>query len=193
VRDDEGAVSELKSYLEQLRTAWETMWSEPRRASYKHKSVESLVLSEGKPYGDVAATPEEREEIIGVLKGIRRWDKDFGRAKMCYRSAWVLMDADERFEYVEGFASRILPVSHAWCVFEGRVLVDPTYLTTESLSLAPRRTMENSTVGIPRKGSEYFGILFERAWLLDHNHLAGGSFMYAEPQNFLNGLPWRKG
>ena len=89
---------------------------------------EDLVLTYGKPYKELMPRPK------WVRKGI---------IKQCYHNCLkALIKHPDKLIYCEGFALGIIPVMHAWLLYEGKV-IDPTW--------------EN--------GQEYFGIAFKTAYV----------------------------
>jgi hypothetical protein len=72
-----------------------------------------------------------------------------GEAKACFSNATKLALADNRLRYVEGFGMRVglmIPIHHAWCVYEDGQVVDPTWRDPEAC--------------------RYLGVVFERETLI---------------------------
>lgn len=68
-----------------------------------------------------------------------------GRMKECYRNALMLMLDNPSYLYVEGYATGIIPVMHAWCIDKKGNVIDPTWAD----------------------GKEYFGVIFKRSYALE--------------------------
>lgn len=78
------------------------------------KSPHQLILDHGREYawGGPKLPP-----------GVR-----LGEKGACFMNAYQLADAHpDKYTYVEGVASAIIPVDHAWCVTADGVVVDPTW------------------------------------------------------------------
>lgn len=72
-----------------------------------------------------------------------------GFEKECYRNAANLAFDHVELTYVEGYATSMLPVEHAWCIDDQGRVVDNTW-----------------TDG--RAGVEYFGVAFNTKFLREH-------------------------
>ena len=77
-------------------------------------------------------------------KGIRK-----GRAKACYRNAFILAVRDPSLTYVEGMIGPL--ITHAWCVTAKGEVVDNTPVGGLSTQPGP--------------SCEYFGVPFQTEWL----------------------------
>jgi hypothetical protein len=57
----------------------------------------------------------------------RRITRAKGEPLACYANAYRLAQTRKGYRYVEGFATSVIPLEHAWCIDgEGRV-IDPTW------------------------------------------------------------------
>jgi hypothetical protein len=99
--------------------------SAPARPDFLYPSYESLVLKYGTLYTG------GRLEVSG-------------RIKECYINAYYAA-RDNGWTYVEGYASSIIPVGHAWCLDGDGVVVETTW---------------------PEVGSEYYGVPLRPEWVL---------------------------
>ena len=56
-------------------------------------------------------------------RGVRR-----GKLGLCFMNAFRLATAQpDKYRYVEGIATHIIPTEHAWCVTADGTVVDPTW------------------------------------------------------------------
>lgn len=85
----------------------------------------------------------------------RRFTGWRGTPKACFANAQYLARTRKGLRYVEGFATRMIPVEHAWCIdAEGRV-IDPTWDAGEA---------------------DYFGIAFDREAVRRVRKITGRSY-----------------
>jgi len=82
-----------------------------RPEGWLYDSVDHFILSEGHLGGPRIDTPNGACSV----------------EKECYRNAAQLAIDHDGMTYVEGYASGIIPVQHAWCVDHGGRVVDPTW------------------------------------------------------------------
>ena len=75
-----------------------------------HPTYERYVLDNGEVFTDV------------------RVSDDRGEMKACYQNAFTAA-RDNGWSYVEGYATALIPVMHAWCVDEKGVAVEVTWET----------------------------------------------------------------
>lgn len=74
------------------------------------------------------------------------------RAQECYMNAFNLADYySGRYVYVEGYASTVFPVEHAWCVDRKGNVIDPTWDALRD------RFSDNDR--------EYFGVAINTSWV----------------------------
>lgn len=79
---------------------------------YHYSSIEDFVLQEGRSF-----------EPKPLPKHIQKM-----QMKMCFMNAFQLATTYNNYKYVEGYASGIIPVQHAWCVDDDGNVVDPTWV-----------------------------------------------------------------
>jgi hypothetical protein len=82
------------------------------------------------------------------------------------RNAYLLAQGRTDLTYVEGFACRIIPCWHAWCVTKDGIVVDPTWRYAKN-----EINLYNDYFGIPFKldfvskmivKTKMYGILYNR-------------------------------
>ena len=148
-------MSDLRKHLETVAEFIGDMSKlEVKRPGWKYASYEELVLKEGKPF-----VSPERLRPYG--SGIRR-----GKDKRCYEQAmWCARSYD--LHYVEGYATSLIPVAHAWCVVPtgrtigkvwvpGGTVIDPTW-----------RDSKDQTVeyyGVPMTWHQAENLMFKRGY-----------------------------
>ncbi len=106
-------MSDLTTYLEFI-AGFENI----RPKGFKYRSYEALILAEGTTW------TEARVE-------------NYGPDRLCFSNAYYAATKNG-WEYVEGYATSLLPVGHAWCL-DGEDIVETTWDTA---------------------GAEYRGIVF---------------------------------
>jgi len=98
------------------------------------------------PYGQYWETPGK------LPKGVKRQ-----KLGTCYMSSYHLAASDpDRFIYIEGFATAVIPTSHAWCLDKKtNEIVDPVWIKGYSYYGIPIRQgfLEHSMVE-----TEYYGL-----------------------------------
>jgi hypothetical protein len=100
------SVDSIKEYLVAL-----SRFSSGKRESWRYSSYAELVLDLGQEW-NYAPLPST------VERGVK---------KECFRNALLLAIDNSDLTYVEGWATSIIPLEHAWCVdYDGNV-VDPTW------------------------------------------------------------------
>ncbi len=89
-----------------------------------------------------------------------------GGPKACFHNAGLLaLGWPEKYLYCEGYATGIIPVHHAWVLdLEDGLVVDNTWTGEAG---------EEISTGRPTRGTQYFGIAFNREYLqlvVDRGH-----------------------
>ncbi len=96
------------------------------------------------------------------------YDGEAMEPKQCFANATKLAIGSDNLVYCEGFASGVIPTSHAWCLdLKTGLVVDPTW------------------VGID-EDRDYFGIPFTNKFLLKTIHSRG---MYGIIENWEEDFP----
>ncbi len=116
----------LKSYLENMTKMTKEL---KYKKQFPYSCFEEFVLVNGKEY--------KNHNPVKVK---------YGRMKECFKNAFYLADRDEKYIYVEGFATTKhlgLPLLHAWCVDKQGNVYDPTW----------------------RDGDEYYGVPFRMEYV----------------------------
>lgn len=122
----------LREYLKNMVRLRETM---EKPSGFKYSCIEEYVLENGRPY-EPASMPEALHKELMSMKTMP--------IKQCFANCQEIAILDDRFTYVEGYASSIIPTLHAWLEIEGH-LFDPTW-----------RPVSAGTW----KDREYFGVRF---------------------------------
>lgn len=118
-------MSEIKRYL-QVTDDW------VRRANSTHTdTLFGFVLKHGRAYKPLPKLPMEFRVHRGIIKE-------------CFRNASMAALQDRCLTYVEGYASSIIPVAHAWCVTARGQAVELTW---------------------DKPGDEYYGVPFQTEFL----------------------------
>ena len=81
------------------------------RATNDYVNCSDFILQNGHPF---IPAPLPKDISRGIMKE-------------CFRNAFMLMAAHSELIYVEGYASGVIPVYHAWCVDQKGKVVDPTW------------------------------------------------------------------
>lgn len=99
----------LEQYLQQMVEMRRTM---TLPAKFKYCCLEDFVLSNGKKFNKI---PKPK----WVKKGI---------IKQCFSNCLeAVLKHPDKLTYCEGYASGIIPVHHAWLLYENQV-IDPTWV-----------------------------------------------------------------
>jgi hypothetical protein len=96
----------------------------------KGLSIESVTLKHGKEFPSPA---------VARPKHLKK-----GRDKECFKNAYHVCVENAGFKYVEGFATSIIPVHHAWVLDKDDNVVETTW---------------------QEAGEEYFGIVIPIPWV----------------------------
>lgn len=124
---------------------------------HKYESFHDLVVVEGKSF----QPPIEDDPSIK------------GEMQQCFHNAWQAAMDDPDLTYVEGFASGIIPVHHAWVTRDGKHAIEVTW----------------------ESGNGYYGIPMKTDWVTARLMRRGytgvfGDFMDKEAQGwFTEGFP----
>lgn len=127
-------------------------------SNWDYHCIEQLVLTHGQPHDSIIKRPA--------------WIKR-GQMKECYSNCLKEITRNpNKVIYCEGFATSVIPVQHAWLLFDGKV-IDPTW--------------DDPCEGQNR---EYFGIAFKTHYV---KRTALESGYYGVLDNFAQGHPLLKG
>lgn len=75
-----------------------------------------------------------------------------GKKNECFNNALNRLVGDDDMTYCEGYARGVIPVLHAWLVDSDGQVIDPTW---------------TGTCGRPSPGVEYYGVAFERTYVME--------------------------
>lgn len=146
------SISDYLNFVSQSRSAF------INTSKLVYNCVEQLVLTHGRLYDTIIKRPA--------------WIKR-GRKKECYSNCLKeLIYNPNKLIYCEGFATSVIPVQHAWLLFEGQ-LIDPTWDDQ-----------------IEQQNREYFGIAFNTDYV---KHTALKTGYYGVLDNFAQGHPMLTG
>jgi hypothetical protein len=110
-------IDNIADYLAQSVAARKKLIGSP--PGYAYASVEDFVLQHGQAW-KVAPRP----------KGIRQ-----RKPKQCYDNAYKLVNSAQGqrmgLRYVEGYATSVIPLQHAWAVTPDGTVIDPTWTDTD--------------------------------------------------------------
>lgn len=121
-------MSEIVKFLERLQQARNAFVLGKLPDGFRFNSIDELLLKHGHSF-----LPARKPKSI-----------PWGSPKECFVNAAQLAMKDHTLTYCEGYAAGIIPVLHAWCVKEGRV-IDNTWR---------------------KMGTEYFGVAISRTYLI---------------------------
>jgi hypothetical protein len=150
----------LREYLEAMnKFKKEQMQSEEKtkKLGYYYSSQEEFILQNGQEFKSQQLTEEEKNFVIDLINrnGIRCKQRE------CFANAQRLAIDSDKIKYVEGYANpNLIPVSHAWNLFNGKV-VDLTWIedTMKKANSSPKRQKEMITLGEFSDKMEYFGVI----------------------------------
>lgn len=127
----------------------------PAKFNAQYKSPNDYVLQHGHLYESTELTEAERE----VLHQLN--PREY-KIRECYYNAQFIAITFPEFNYVEGLATGVIPVDHAWCELNGKV-IDMTWVEQGSPIL-----------GVIPEDSEYYGVVLptEQVWTSIRAHHA---------------------
>jgi hypothetical protein len=103
------SLADLRGYLEMVAKVRSQM---PKPDGFKFNGIEEFVLSEGRAW-----TAQPRPESVPMMT-----------PKYCFDNSYRLAARSRgRLRYVEGFATSVIPMHHAWTVDSAGNVVDPTW------------------------------------------------------------------
>jgi hypothetical protein len=119
----------LKDWLHQIVAgARKLRWDD----ACLYASPEEFVLKEGKPFGQVPLSEEDRKWLLELFRSMRQGYEP----KRCFANAQWIVSCVDGFSYWEGYAldaeAPYIPLHHAWNVHNGKV-VDVTLRSQASL------------------------------------------------------------
>lgn len=118
----------------------------PRREGQQYASPNDYVLQHGHLYQSAELTEVEREVLAQL-------NPRAYKVRECYSNAQSIAINFPEFSYVEGVATGIIPVDHAWCELNGKV-IDFTW------------GEDGPILGVIPEDSEYYGLVIptEQVW-----------------------------
>ena len=129
-------MSALTTYLEVVAGI-----SNPTPEGYKYRSYEALILAEGTTWTKARVD-------------------NHGRAQLCFSNAYYAANKNG-WEYVEGYATAMIPVGHAWCL-DGDEVVETTWDTAGE---------EYRGIVFPLEYVEHLTLISEHWGVLSHDYL----------------------
>lgn len=161
-----------------------------RQVEFELQSFDEAYLKLGSLFLRDPFSKDERRALLKVLPLLNFNPK----LKECYYNA-THMARNCMLEFAEGKATSLIPVDHAWCVFEGRA-VDVTWRHRDDRArTSPRQLMKRIERNIAE--SVYWGFCVPERWLWGH-HLRTGVYSPAvdDPPNYeilkQGKLPWKE-
>lgn len=112
--------------------------------------IENIVRFRNPPEGFIFSGPHDLVRRHGVFCQPTKKPREieWGEWQLCYMNAYRLADGNPDLTYVEGFATAMFPVAHAWVVTpEGRV-IDNTWRDAGESKVSLRH---RAYIGIPLK------------------------------------------
>lgn len=128
-----------------------------KREGWRYSSYEELVLEQGQAW-EPAPLPPSIEH---------------GVPKECFSNALLLAVARPDLTYVEGWATSIIPVAHAWCVDYNGLVVDPTWVDSDLERAYYGVAFDTTTALTIVTETGYYGI-FGNDWKRDFELLKNG-------------------
>jgi hypothetical protein len=167
-----------RSLVEYLRWLSEAVSKTAHRSGWKHDSMESFYLKEGRAFPDTPYTPEEEAVLLAVFRGSKP------KIKECYLNAQRLATSNmETLKYAEGyvFSEKVpLAIHHAWVTINDKP-VDVTLrgdvcnVTTSDPKKLLRRAKENLV------RNAYYGVHFPAPVIIKVWHEEGTARPMVEP------------
>ena len=159
--------SNLRRYLSQ-QAEW--MSTVRKDSQWKYSSIEDYVVKNGTLFTSAPLTSTELE-IVYHAAGTGKFP-----IRQCFANSQKLLlnDYSDKLVYVEGYASAIIPVHHAWIAINNKV-VDLTMRVYEvingkierKINLHNHRRFKDRVVGILPAGREYLGVPFGKEAVID--------------------------
>lgn len=148
-------MSDVETYLRMMSEMRNRLGSSP----LKYCCFEEFVLAHGQRFLNYMPRP--------------KWVKR-GVVKQCFSNCFdEMLKNPSKLIYCEGYATGVIPVHHAWLLYDGKV-IDPTWHDR----------------GIVREHTEYFGIAFQYKYVLK---VAAESGYYSVIDNFAQKFPLLRG
>jgi len=112
---------------------------------YYYGSIEHLLSDAGKFFNPAPLTAGEKgyvNQCIDLLRFVPQ-------KKQCYYNSqmMLLVDADDRLEYCEGYAVSIMPLLHGWITINGKV-VDLTWTCDEGKYILGKFGRDRAYMGL---------------------------------------------
>ena len=145
----------------------------------------------GKAFPQEDFDAAECAEIISRLKHLNKRRRFKPRLQQCFLNAWHYV-GQEVFEYADGKATSIIPVEHAWNVFNGKVLDFTWREESDKAKWAPEKLLERARRNNETKA--YWGIVVPLKELYRQRLAVGHRLYVEEPPDFpilkTGALPW---
>ena len=175
----------LRDYLEFMTRSLTDMNSNEK---YKYRCFEHYVLTHGKTYPSDPIPKERKAEILAAIKKHRIKFP----IKQCFGNCleFVLKTKLPGVTYVEGYATAIIPIHHAWLSVDGYVF-DPTL----RLAHPPERkrdSVAHNRIWGDLQGREYIGVEFPD-WGLHHRRAVETELLQSVIDDWQNDWPALRG
>lgn len=122
-------------------------------------SMEDYVLDKGMEFVSQPMTDDQRK---AVMKIAGRRHMSFPE-RQCFMNAQLfVIEANNplRFNYVEGYVGRIIPVLHAWIEVDEGVVFDPTLRFMKGATIGDGPFADRAMGEWPEGDREYYGVRF---------------------------------
>lgn len=179
------AIDGVLTYLRMV----DSLRGERLPTGFTYASYEDLVLDRGTVETSHALTREQMSLVAEYSRKARP------KLKECYYNAQKLaLYAPDRFVYREGWAQgSTIPVMHAWCVLDGKCVIDLTWRSGTFASRAYTRSARRIR-GVLPKGWVYLGVSYtskeinenlwkHKAWHSFHDDWKGDHAVLKTPRN----------